>query len=155
MVHVSERCDHASQLPCLSEKDRFERLPLCKREGAPCVHTQRTCAIFELDREHFTRHDKQEAIKHLGKSAIRRPIADSWIVTCWLGTLAICFGKSAGSSAKSRVVSQDNNNPSRRSTIKTGVCTERSPIVSLTDTEPSTCIGDPSADCGRCVADAC
>ena len=64
------------------------------------------------------------------------------------------MGKSVGISAKSRVVSQDNNNPLRRSTIKTGVCTECSPMVSVTDMEPSTRIGDPSADSGRSVVGA-
>ena len=31
----------------------------------------------------------------LGNSAIRRSLGDRWFVTCWLGTRAICFGKSA------------------------------------------------------------
>ena len=93
----------------------------------------------------------------LGNSAIRRFPANRCFVICWLGLWAICFGKSAGTSAKSLVVSQDSSSPlrPRESAIKTGICTECSPhMASVTVTEPSTCIGDPSADSGCSVVGA-
>ena len=90
---------------------------LCAKGTRRGVFTQKGRARFKLDSEHFTQHDTQDAIKHLGK--LRNKTIPSRQMVCDL--LARYTGnllwKSAGTSAKSRVVSQDNNNPLTRSTI--------------------------------------